>query len=112
MKDHMVNSMEDSVKRVYCATDCEYKYSECATVNYIQERKESENVSTRSVVLHTLLHGSVLIEVADVSCSNCNEAILFDIEWEGLLSSSKNNFCTRELLYSWTYEVYGKGSTF
>ena len=78
VKDYMVNSMEDSVKRVYCATECEYECSECATVNYIQERIEMEDVCTRPVVLHTLHYGSVLIELADVSCSSCNETIRFD----------------------------------
>ena len=112
IRDILLNSVGKTSRKVYRATDHELECSKCGTVNEAQERKECGKFSTRPVVLYTLHHDSIPIEVVDVSCSNCDEVIRFNGEWEGLFSSSRNDVYTRELLDSWTYEVCGKGSTF
>ena len=86
----IVNSECEFSRRVYCAKDREIECSNCGTANNAQERIENEIFFVCPVVMRTFDYVSVLIEIPDVIYFHCHEVIWFDIEWEGLFSSSKN----------------------
>lgn len=65
--------------------------SSCGTINGVQERNECENFSEMPVVIHTLHHGSVLIEVFDVIYSNVIKSL-------GLAESGKEFFRLRRTM--------------
>ena len=57
--------------------------------------KSCGEYSTCAAALHTLHHASIEINILDVSCTYCGEFLRFDGEWEGLISTGRNDVYTR-----------------
>ena len=66
----------------------------------------------RTVMLHTLHHGSFNVEVIDLKCNVCGKLIPYDGVYDALFSTRKEHLFTRELLDAWLWDVCGTGGTF
>lgn len=69
-------------------------------------------VLTRVVYLHTLVHGSVSINVIDLHCPSCTDVILFDEVTQALFCLNKNNTFTQEPLINGTGTYAGQVELF
>lgn len=101
-------------------SDCAYiaydEYRECdacRTVMTCNGESALCEVQSRSVVLHTLTHGSLIAAVIDFICPTCSSVVFFDGHDSALFSgASKSAIYTREIIDFWMYVVAMLGSTF
>jgi len=82
--------------------DCQMDLSAATAIQRIHRRSN----------LHTLHHGTLIVEVVDLKCPHCRTYNPFDGYSDGLFCFSKIHIFTRELLDSWVWDICGTGGTF
>ena len=102
----------DWVGHLYICSDLVAHCSECDSSTNVEERRKQGEARNRNAILYTLNHGSIEVGVVDVKCVTCRKWLIYNGQREGIVSASKCDLYTRELLDGWTYEICGKGNIF
>ena len=87
-------------------------YVKCPSCGFIVTDGNEAERTVRIALLHTLHHGSIEVEVADIICKNCRSEIPYDGFCDALFCLNKRHIFTRELIDGWLWEVCGTGGTF
>ena len=85
------------------------KYWSCST---ICTEVNAASHSVTSAQLHTLHHGSIKVDVAEIICLACGKQIPYDGLCNSLFRLNKGYIFTRELIDSWVWELCRTGGTF
>lgn len=69
-------------------------------------------MKVRTVSLHTLHHGTVMLPVSDFVCHECKTIVPYDGLSDGTFYLNKKQAFTREILDIWLWDLCGAGGTF
>ena len=115
---HVLNTIHsrtketDWVGHLYRCSDLVAHCSEFDSSTNVEERRKQGEARKRNAIVHTLHHVSIEVGVVDVKCVTCRKWLIYDGQREGIVSASKRELYTRELLDSWNYELAGNRNTF
>lgn len=87
-------------------------YVKCPSCSSICTAGDEAPRTVTSAQLHTLNHGSIKVDVAKISCTECGMEIPYDGLCDSLLRLNKGHLFTRELIDSWVWELCGTGGKF